>query len=318
MIPNPIVDSVEAFPNISEMKEFVPSGSGYLQGGLQRENWERATLAIVKMTSELSIHPGINFLIKHAGAIFKHLFTVAMKDIKLQDVKMGRLLDISPGLEGRLSDEFDKVLWDLMQNASDKMHVSTKSWYSCLDPNLPGFQPLEDEAEEDVYQLEAGGEFVKTPSRKQVQQEKQKEGLLNRFASLFSLKTVDDTTAKNILRDRAIQKAGERKRFLAEERTAMMNDAETDKVILSAFHYVIALHEQIHTYLNFQINDFLYNEFKNQVENFPREMVSDKIDFGALCPPNKSLDDEIVSLEAKMRGIDESLSDVNNIQSQMV
>jgi len=23
------------------MKEFVPSGAGYLQGGLQRENWER-------------------------------------------------------------------------------------------------------------------------------------------------------------------------------------------------------------------------------------------------------------------------------------
>ena len=56
--PNPIDDSPEAFPNISEMKDFVPSGSGYLQGGLQRENWERATLAIVKMTSELSIHPG--------------------------------------------------------------------------------------------------------------------------------------------------------------------------------------------------------------------------------------------------------------------
>jgi hypothetical protein len=29
----------EAFPNISEIKEYVPSGAGYLQGGLQRENW---------------------------------------------------------------------------------------------------------------------------------------------------------------------------------------------------------------------------------------------------------------------------------------
>lgn len=178
-----------------------------------------------------------------------------MKDIRSQEVKMGRLLDISPGLEGRLSDEFDKVLWDLMQNASDKMHVSTKSWYSCLDPDLPGFQPLEDEAEEDVYQKGADGEYVKTPSRKQVRQEKQKEGLMSRLTSLFSLKAVDDTTAKRILRDRAIQKAAEKKRFLTEERTSMMNDVETDKVILSAFHYVLALHDQIHTYLNFQVSE---------------------------------------------------------------
>lgn len=31
----------EAFPDITEMKEYVASGAGYLQGGLQRENWER-------------------------------------------------------------------------------------------------------------------------------------------------------------------------------------------------------------------------------------------------------------------------------------
>ena len=54
------------------------------------------------------------------------------------------------------------------------------------------------------------------------------------------------------------------------------------------------------------------------MNNFPRDMVSDKIEFGALCPHNKSLDDEIVSLKAKMRGIDGSLSDVNNMQSRMV
>jgi hypothetical protein len=31
----------EAFPDISKMKAYVASGAGYLQGGLQRENWER-------------------------------------------------------------------------------------------------------------------------------------------------------------------------------------------------------------------------------------------------------------------------------------
>jgi hypothetical protein len=52
------------------LKEYVTSGAGYLQGGLQRENWERATLAIVKMNSKKC--PGINFFIKHVGSIFSH------------------------------------------------------------------------------------------------------------------------------------------------------------------------------------------------------------------------------------------------------
>ncbi len=94
----------EAFPDISKMKAYVASGAGYLQGGLQRENWERgtsqlsstlylkltpdfltcqflsslllATLSIVKMTSLVTLHPGINFLIKHVGTIFRKLFQV--------------------------------------------------------------------------------------------------------------------------------------------------------------------------------------------------------------------------------------------------
>ena len=34
----------EAFPDITKMKAYVASGAGYLQGGLQRENWERGKL----------------------------------------------------------------------------------------------------------------------------------------------------------------------------------------------------------------------------------------------------------------------------------
>ena len=35
-----IASMTEAFPKITAMKEYVASGAGYLQGGLQRENWE--------------------------------------------------------------------------------------------------------------------------------------------------------------------------------------------------------------------------------------------------------------------------------------
>lgn len=71
----------EAFPDITEMKEFVASGAGYLQGGLERENWERATISIVKMTSQVTIHPGLNYFIKHVGSIFRNLFQVALQDM---------------------------------------------------------------------------------------------------------------------------------------------------------------------------------------------------------------------------------------------
>ena len=35
-----------------------------------------ATLSIVKMTSQVTVHPGINFFIKHIGTIFRNLFQV--------------------------------------------------------------------------------------------------------------------------------------------------------------------------------------------------------------------------------------------------
>lgn len=35
-----------------------------------------ATLSIVKMTSFITVHPGISFLIKHVGTIFRKLFQV--------------------------------------------------------------------------------------------------------------------------------------------------------------------------------------------------------------------------------------------------
>lgn len=138
----------EAFPDISKMKAFVASGAGYLQGGLQRENWERATLSIVKMTSLVTLHPGINFLINHVGTIFRKLFQVALMDIKMRSVDTSRIIEICPGLESCLAAKFDDMLWILMQNAAEKTHVAMEPWYSCLDPNLPGYEPQKEDHDE--------------------------------------------------------------------------------------------------------------------------------------------------------------------------
>ena len=201
----------EAFPDITAMKKYVASGAGYLQGGLQRENWERATLSIVKMTASMTVHPGvscslstvlspfrnfkltntffvllqINFFIKHVGAIFRNLFQIALEDTKLRSVDNARLLEICSGLEHRLVDEFDEQLWLLLETAADKTHLSLEPMFSILNPQLPNFHPVCDEDEEEDEDDDLG---IKTPSKK-----KKDVGVINK---LFSWLTVDDKKAK--------------------------------------------------------------------------------------------------------------------------
>ena len=94
----------------------------------------------------------------------------------------------------------------------------------------------------------------------------------------------------------------------------MITDEETEKIILSAFHYVVALQEQIQTYLSFQINHYLYNEFKANLTTFPR-IVSDE-DWTELIPNDTTLDDNIKELENKIKEIKSSLGDVQKMQTQ--
>ena len=85
-------------------------------------------------------------------------------------------------------------------------------------------------------------------------------------------------------------------------------------IILSAFHYVVALQEQIQTYLNFQINHYLYNEFKEKIATFPRVESND--DWNELIPTDTTMDDNIQDLKDKIAEIKVSLSDVQKIQTQ--
>ena len=94
----------------------------------------------------------------------------------------------------------------------------------------------------------------------------------------------------------------------------MINDQETDKIMLSAFRYVVALQEQIQCYLNFQINHYLYNAFKESIAIFPRVVSND--DWNELIPTDSSLDDSIQDLKDKIAEIKGSLSEVQTMQTQ--
>ena len=94
----------------------------------------------------------------------------------------------------------------------------------------------------------------------------------------------------------------------------MINDVETEKIILSAFRYVVALQEQIQTYLNFQINHYLYNEFKTKLAVFPRLVSND--DWKEMIPDDTTMDDSIQELKNKIAEIKGSLGDVQRMQAQ--
>jgi hypothetical protein len=116
--------------------------------------------------------------------------------MKLRSVDTKRLLEICPRLESRLSDEFNHRLWKLMQVAADQTHLSMEPWYSCLDPNLPNFQPLEEDSGSDLYEKQ-GGSYVKTPSKSEIRERMMKEGggILTKVLSLLQT-SIDEKKAK--------------------------------------------------------------------------------------------------------------------------
>ena len=101
-----------------------------------------------------------------------------------------------------------------------------------------------------------------------------------------------------LLRERGREIAKQKKNFLPEHRTSMINDEETNQIILSAFKYVFALQELIQTYLNFFISHYVYNDFKGCIDTFPREISNH--DWSKLIPNDSSLDDSISALEDRI------------------
>ena len=62
----------------------------------------------------------------------------------------------------------------------------------------------------------------------------------------------------------------------------MINDDESDKIIVSAYHYADALQDHIWTYLEFQINHHLVQHLKDNIETFPR--IISEFDWNVLIP----------------------------------
>jgi hypothetical protein len=314
LIDSLFCEYTDAFPDPTEMKDYIATGAGYLQGGLQRENWERCTLSIVRWALKRSIQPGINYFIKHVGTIFRALFQVALQDISYRDPDTSQLFKNCPLIKNHLNNKFDEMIWELMSNAADQTHSSLEPWYSCLDPNLPGFHPAEEDDEDgELYQKGIDGEYVKTPSKREIREMNVKDSLLGAITNFIFSR--DGSNAKDMLREREMERAKMKKSFLPEKRTSMINEDETDKILTAAMQYVFALNEQIQTYLNFQCNYFIYNAFKEKMGKFPQIFTTDD-SWESMIPDDETLGNSIDVLKDKISGLQDSLNDIQTMQLQ--
>ena len=303
----------ESLPDPSELGQYVPNGAGYLQGGLQRENWERAITSIVKMTVKKTSHPGINFLIKHVGQIFRRMFGIALDDVK-EGNEISATLKLMPSVvETFLSGKFEEMLWTLMEEAANLSHRALEPMYSTIDPSLPTFQANHQDGEDEIntmYTLQ-DGEYVKTPSKKERNEFQAIGKVKERLASFLDL---DGSKAKKMLTEHSLKKATEKNHFLPDKRTSMINKEETNLVINTAFTYIISLMEFNMTVLRFQINHYLYEGFKTRLDSWTREIMLE--DWASLITPDEDLRDEINELDGKIHGLQESLHEVQRIQSK--
>ena len=203
------------------------------------------------------------------------------------------------------------MIWDLMETAANKTHVSLEPMYSSLDPTLPTFHPIEEE-DTDVYKMSSSNTYEKVPSKKEKREQGVVEMLKSRFES--TLLSLDQSNAKQLIREESERQATEKKNFLPEERTQMINEQETQKIINSAFQYTLALHDQIQIYLNFQINHYLYEGFKDKLSTFSRGVLED--DWSLMVPKDNGLEEKMAEIENKISGLKESLRDVKIMQAR--
>lgn len=305
---------VDSLPDPYELKDKVSNATGYLAGGLQRENWERATVQIVKVCVKDLSHPGINYLIKHVGFIFRRLFHVAMDDIK-QGEEFSAVFRLLPTVVERyMMNAFDDVLWKVMTTSAEKSHCSLEPMYSTVDPNLPFFHAAEWDRNLDTEQ---GYHYVKEGEADKPLPSKE-EGENVSYAAPFTriIKAImsgSGSLAKQYLKEEQTSRANIKKRFLSDERTSMITDSETDRIIQRSLEYIVALMEFNLVNLKFQLNHYLYEGFKNALKtSFSRTLAN--AEWETLVQPDPDVAVRLAQLRQEIDGLRDSLLEVQRIE----
>ncbi|CAD7922318.1 unnamed protein product [Amoebophrya sp. A25] len=308
---------IDHLPAPHNLKDFVAHSTGYLAGGLQRENWERAMVEITKRCVKQVTHPGINFFVKHVGSIFRRLFSLALDDIRKGEEFSVTFQLLPTTVERFLSKEFDDMLWKLMKSATDKIHCSLEPMYSTINPNLPTFvqtqaQRMDLQKHPELYVFRDGAPQLWKPERKR------EPGFFDNLKlKMSALISGSGEEAKRFLREENEQRAGIRKEFLSDKRASMITDTETDIILQRSFEYIAALMEWNLFNMEFHFDHHLYQGFKDALQDqFCGKLVV-RSDFESLVDRDPVVEDRVAELEKQIEGLQSSLRMVTQMQTKL-
>ena len=306
---------IESLPDPFSLRQHVANGAGYLSGGLQHENWERATVQITSVLMKDMSHPGVNYLVKHIGNIFRRMFQVALEDIK-KGSELSLTFQLLPAnIYKLLTTEYEEMLWDLMVNAVDKIHCSVEPLFSTIDPSIPTFHSL---PRNDIstgiplYVRQQNGNYVPAASEKEKTEKSLMEWASQKVTALVN---GSGTQAKEFLRQERRQRAVKKRAFLPDERTTMITNEEIDIILKRSFEYIVALMEFILIILRFQMNHYMYVGFKTMLDTKFAQSAG-QVNWEALVQPDPLLSNRIEELKEQIESISDSLTTVQKICTQ--
>ena len=327
---------VEAMPNPYQLKDKIANLTGYLNDGLHRENWEHAMVEITRVCMKDISHPGINYLVKHVGSIFRRLFTLALDDIKQGERFSSTYKLIPKTVEKFLVHEFETMLWDLMKQAAEKTHCSLEPMYSTIDPHLPTFHPHrqvdrnsyvdDDDDDDEVIDIKY---YRKTPDGRfepvMHPREKPMNGFMSRFTNGHSSNNLTrvnsqssdaGSEAKQVLKEECKERAMTKKSFLTDERTSMITNDEIETILDMSFRYMVALMDFNLICLKFNLNHYLYQGFKNEL-NQSFVLKLNHAEWDNLIQPDPSLKKYKQMVLGQIKSIEDSLHDVEEMHRKL-
>lgn len=305
---------IDALPDPFQLRALVANVTGFLSGGLQHENWERAIVEITRVCLKDVSHPGLNYVIKHVGGIFRRLFSIALEDVKQGEKFSAEFKQIPTGVERFLQSEFDDMLWNLLCNASSEVHSSMEPMYSTVDPNLPTFrcERIINNDRKNLFVKRGEEDFVSVDQ--DTKEQKERSWMTSAKDKMLSmLGTTSNNSAKAFLKDENRKRAITKKSFLPDERAAMITEEETDLILQRSFEYIVALMEfNLHVF-RFQLNYHLFKGFKDSIKGTLMTKINDA-DWDELVRPDDTLNDRLEVLEEQRTGLQESLDEVLRMQ----
>lgn len=143
---------IDRLPDPHHLRPFVVTATGTLHGGLSHEDWEHATVEIIRTCVRNVAEAGVNYFVKHVLYIFRRLVHVAFEDARSGEMCSAMFKSMPSTLHRWLVRQYDEMLWELGCDAVKKCQVSMEPFYSTVNPALPTLTARQTESP----QLKAG------------------------------------------------------------------------------------------------------------------------------------------------------------------